>query len=156
MRFLTWLLLGSALCPSLTSRALAQAAETGSGASSAPAPGTAATTASSEDAREHFKRGEAAYDRGNYTLAVSEWQAAYSADPRPRIQYNIYQALERLGQLPEAAEALQRYLSTADPDDPYYSDATARAASLQQRLASTGIRLVGGVEGGSINISGHD
>jgi hypothetical protein len=61
-----------------------------------------------------------------------------------------------LGQLGEAAEALQRYLSSADPDDPYYADATARMASLQQRLQATGIRLVGGVEGATINVSGHN
>jgi hypothetical protein len=68
----------------------------------------------------------------------------------------MFQAYERLGQLQEAATALQRYLSTADPDDPYYSDATARMAALQQRLQATGIRLVGGIDGASINVSGHD
>src|SRR5262245_60746447 len=100
-------------------------------------------------AREHFKRGEAAYQKGSYALAISEWQAAYAAVPRPRIQYNIFQAYERLGQLQEASTALERYLSTADPEDPYYADATARMAALQQRLQATGIRLIGGVEGAS-------
>ena len=142
MRLLAWLVLGFLLCQGAGSRAWAQ---------QAPAPAT-----TDDSARDHFKRGENAYEKGNYALAVSEWQAAYTTDPRPRIQYNIYQALERLGQLPEAAEALQRYLSTADPDDPYYSDATARAAALQQRLQATGIRLVGGVDGAAINVSGHD
>jgi hypothetical protein len=132
----------------------AQAAPAAPTPPEAPAPPT--TPASAEDAREHFKRGEAAYQKGSYDLAITEWTAAYAADPRPRIQYNIYQARERLGQLPEAADALQKYLSTADPDDPYYADATARMASLQQRLQATGIRLVGGIEGASINVSGHD
>ncbi len=122
-----------------------------------PAAGaTAAPAAPPESARDHFKRGESAYEKGNYPLAVSEWQAAFKEDPRPRIQYNIYQALERLGQLTEAATALQGYLSTADPDDPYYADATARMAALQQRLQATGIRLVGGPEGAAVNVSGHD
>jgi hypothetical protein len=123
----------------------------------APAPAEAPPAGSNADiARDHFKRGEAAYQKGNYPLAIQEWQTAYSSDPRPRIQYNIYQAHERLGQLGQAAEALQRYLSSADPDDPYYADATARMASLQQRLQATGIRLVGGVEGATINVSGHN
>lgn len=121
-----------------------------------PSTPTPAPVASNELARDHFRRGEAAYQKGNYQLAIEEWQTAYNADPRPRIQYNVYQAHERLGQLGQAAEALQRYLSTADPDDPYYADATARMASLQQRLQATGIRLVGGVDGASINVSGHD
>jgi hypothetical protein len=154
-------LLGALLSPINLSQAVAQgataqaapAAPTPPEAQAAPAP---ASPAADEDAREHFKRGEAAYQKGSYDLAISEWTAAYAAEPRPRIQYNIYQARERLGQLQEAAEALQKYLSTADPDDPYYADATARMASLQQRLQATGIRLVGGIEGASINVSGHD
>jgi hypothetical protein len=112
--------------------------------------------AQDDAARDHFKRGEAAYDKGAYAMAIEEWQAAYAVEPLARIQYNIYQAQERLGQLAEASTSLQRYLSTADPDDPYYSDATARMAALQQRLQATGIRLVGGVAGGAINVSGHD
>lgn len=113
-------------------------------------------SAQREVAQERFRRGEAAYQKGNYTLAVSEWQAAYSADPRPRIQYNLYQAYERLGKLAEAAESLQLYLQTADPDDESYGDATARMASLQQRLQATGIRVVGGVEGAQISVDGTD
>jgi tetratricopeptide (TPR) repeat protein len=85
----------------------------------AAAPAPEAPAAPPEDARERFRRGEAAYQKGNYPLAITEWEAAYSADPRPRIQYNLYQAHERLGALGEASDALQRYLSTADPDDPY-------------------------------------
>src|SRR5262249_33722356 len=89
-------------------------------AAAPPAPET------SDAAKDHFKRGEAAYQKGSYDVAITEGEAAYAADPRPRIQYNLYQAYERLGQLTKASEALQRYLSTADPDDPSYSDATAR------------------------------
>jgi hypothetical protein len=152
-------LLGVLLSPINLPHAVAQDV-TAQAAPAAPTPPEAPTApappATAEDAREHFKRGEAAYQKGSYDLAISEWTAAYAADSRPRIQYNIYQARERLGQLPEAAEALQKYLSTADPDDPYYADATARMASLQQRLQATGIRLVGGIEGASINVSGHD
>ncbi|MDH5671908.1 MAG: PEGA domain-containing protein [Myxococcales bacterium] len=105
-----------------------------------------------QEAREHFKRGELAYQKGNYSLAVSEWETAYAADPRPRIQYNLYQAYERLGDLSRASAALERYLSTADPEDPHYSDATARMASLKQRLQATGIVLVGGIDGAAIII----
>ncbi|MFI5308020.1 MAG: PEGA domain-containing protein [Polyangiales bacterium] len=157
MRLPSWLALGFLLLA--TARAFGQApAPEAQTPAPAAAPATAATqpAASSEGAKEHFKRGEAAYEKGNYTLAISEWQAAYTIEARPRIQYNIYQALERLGQLPEASAALQRYLSTADPDDPSYADATARMSALQQRLQATGIRLVGGPEGAAVNVSGHD
>jgi hypothetical protein len=125
------------------------------GAGSARAQAQAAPDAP-DAARDHFRRGEAAYQKGSYDVAITEWEAAYAADPRPRIQYNLYQAYERLGQLTNASAALQRYLSTADPEDPSYADATARMTALQQRLQATGIRLVGGVDGASINVSGQD
>ena len=160
MRIPTWLLFAAFLHGMAVSAARAQEA-----APQPPEP-PSSTRASSggvapageppDEAREHFKRGEAAYQKGSYDIAISEWEAAYAVEARPRIQYNIYQARERLGQLVEAVDALQRYLSTADPDDPYYSDGTARLASLQQRLKATGVRLVGGPDGASINISGHD
>lgn len=134
MRTRTWLWFWGLLCWALASSASAQ----------------------EDGAREHFRRGEAAYQKGNYALAISEWETAYGQDPRPRIQFNIYQAHERLGQLPQAVEALQKYLSSADPDDPYYADATARMAALQQRLQATGIRLLGGLDGATIEISGHN
>ena len=49
------------------------------------------------DAREAFRRGQAAYSAGNYDQAVREWQGAYKVDPRPLIQFNLSQAYERMG-----------------------------------------------------------
>lgn len=120
-----------------------------------PAPGDAPQPAqgdATQAARAHFERGEAAYKRGDYALAVQEWEAAYAADPRPRIQYNIYQARERLGELSAAADALQRYLDAADRSDPFYDSAQDRMASLQSRLQATGVRLIGGPPGAMVRI----
>ncbi|MDB4976866.1 MAG: hypothetical protein JWN48_5207, partial [Myxococcaceae bacterium] len=94
-------------------------------------PSAAATQAS---AKEAFKRGEAAYSAGNYDSAVREWTNAYSADPRPRIQFNLSQAYERMGRLEDAIASLKRFLDSGDPEDPTYSDANARYVALQQRL----------------------
>lgn len=115
---------------------------------------TPATNAAS--AKEAFRRGEAAYSAGNYEVAVREWTAAYAADPRPRIQFNLSQAYERMGQLENAIEALKRFIESGDPEDPTYSDANARLGALQQRLASTGVRVQGGTEGGAILVDGQD
>jgi hypothetical protein len=106
--------------------------------------------AGSPDARELFRRGEAAYSAGNYELAIREWNNAYSVDPRPRIQFNLSQAYERMGQLENAMGALKKFLDSGDPDDPMYSDANARLSALQARLAQTGVVVVGGHEGGKI------
>jgi hypothetical protein len=129
-------------------RALAQAGGTqaaGAAAQSGPA-----------SAKEAFKRGEAAYSAGNYDAAVREWTNAYSADPRPRIQFNLSQAYERMGRTEDAIASLKRFLDSADPEDPTYSDANARYAALQQRLASTGVVVQGGAEGGSILVDEQD
>src|ERR1051325_5634913 len=110
MRLPTWLLLGVLslinVRPVLAQQPAPAPPEPPAAAPAAPAP-----AATAEDAKERFKRGEAAYQKGSYDLAISEWEAAYAADPRPRIQYNLYQAYERLGQLSNASQALQRYLS---------------------------------------------
>ncbi len=108
------------------------------------------------DAREHFRRGQAAYQQGNYDLAISEWLAGYQLEQRPEFQYNLAQAYERLGRLQDAVVSLQSFVGTADPDDSSYSDATARLASLQQRLALTGVRALGGIEGAAIYVDGRD
>lgn len=123
-------------------------------APAAPAP--AQNAQASAGAREAFRRGEAAYSAGNYETAVREWTNAYAVDPRPRIQFNLSQAYERMGQLENAIGALKRFLESGDPEDPTYSDANARLVALQQRLASTGVMVQGGQEGGSILVDGQD
>jgi hypothetical protein len=121
---------------------------------SAQAGGT--TVQASEGAREAFRRGEAAYSAGNYDVAIREWNSAYQSDPRPRIQFNLSQAYERMGQLESAIQALETFLNSGDPDDPTYSDANARLLALRQRLASTGVVVNGGADGGQILIDDKD
>lgn len=141
---LTALALGVLLCVGGTSRVMAQ----GGQAASAPA--------SSADAKEAFRRGEAAYSAGNYEVAIREWNNAYKTDPRPRIQFNLSQAYERLGQLEDAILALETFLNSGDPDDPTYSDANARLVALRQRLGNTGVMVNGGADGGSILVDDKD
>jgi len=117
---------------------------------------TGPAVATSVDAREAFRRGEAAYSAGNYDQAIREWSNAYKSDPRPRIQFNLSQAYERLGDLENAMAALRKFLDSGDPDDPMYSDANARLAALQQRLALTGVMVRGGGDGGQILVDDKD
>jgi tetratricopeptide (TPR) repeat protein len=112
--------------------------------------------ASAQDARTLFQRGQAAYETGDYAAAIEAWDQAYALDPRPLLQYNLAQAHERLGDLPQAVAAYRRFLENAPPDGPNVPTARARLASLEQRLASTGIRLTGGVEGAVILVDGED
>lgn len=107
-------------------------------------------------AREHFQRGESAYKRGDYDSAIKEWQTAYEAAQKPRIMYNLALVYERLGRLADAISSLKLYVDSSDSDDAAHSDAVARLASLQQRIALTGIRVVGGIEGSTIFVDDRD
>ncbi|HEX6240232.1 MAG TPA: tetratricopeptide repeat protein [Polyangiales bacterium] len=122
----------------------------------AHAQGGGSGAATANEAKEAFRRGEAAYSAGNYEVAIREWNNAFQADPRPRIQFNLSQAYERLGHLEDAIRALETFLNSGDPDDPTYSDANARLVALRQRLASTGVVVNGGSDGGQILVDDKD
>lgn len=106
-------------------------------------------------AREHFRQGQAAYQRGELQKAVTEWKAAYAVDPKPLIKFNLSQAYERLGKLQQAAEALDAYLAAAPEDDPYRSDAEARRTAIASRISKTGIQVQGAPEGAAIYVDGE-
>jgi hypothetical protein len=106
-------------------------------------------------AREHFLRGQTAYKQGKYELAIREWEKAYRLEKRPRIQYNLALAYERIARLDDAIVAMEKFVESADPEDPAYADATARLASLKERLMLTGIKITGGVEGSLILVDGQ-
>ncbi len=108
------------------------------------------------DAREYFRRGQNAYEKSNYPLAIEQWEKAYKLEKKPRIQYNLSLAYERLGMLEKAIAALKRFLRSADPDDPAFADASASLAALEKRLAATGIRITGGPEGARVLIDGRE
>ncbi len=104
----------------------------------------------SAEAREHFLRGQSAYSQGDYDTAVAEWRAAYELDARPLILYNLSQAYERSGAITEAVDALERYLSTTEGEDPNVATARNRLASLRERLGRTGIVIHDAPDGAEI------
>lgn len=115
----------------------------------------AGAAAQEVDARAEFLRGQTAYQQGDFARAVEAWERAYEVDPRPLLLFNLAQAHERLGQLTEAAESLEEYLDRAEPDDENQSAAREKLASLRQRLARTGIVVVGAPDGASIVVDGE-
>lgn len=135
------------------------------GVALAPAPGGAGRAhaqeaqpedAQPEDARTLFQRGQTAYSQGDYDAAIEQWSRAWELDPRPLLQFNLSQAYERLGRLPEAIAALETYLEHADPSDQYQADARARLSALRERVGRTSVRIVGGPEGATILVDGED
>lgn len=109
-----------------------------------------------DDARTLFQRGQAAYAQGDYDAAITAWTRAYELDPRPLLQFNLSQALERLGRLEDAVTALGLYLDRADPQDVHQADARARQASLRERISRTSVTLSGAPEGATILVDAED
>jgi tetratricopeptide (TPR) repeat protein len=64
-----------------------------------------------EASRQHYAAGAAAYERGEYDVALGQFQAAYDAAPSPELWFNIGRCHERLGRWAEAAAAYERYLA---------------------------------------------
>ena len=108
------------------------------------------------DAREHFLRGQTAYQQGNYELALKEWETAYQQEKKPGFLYNLALAYERLGQLEKSIEALKQFTAATDPDDPAISDANARLLAIKDRLAKTGIKIAGGADSALILVDGKE
>jgi hypothetical protein len=88
------------------------------------------------DARAHFERGLALYRSGRYADAVAEFEAGYSAQPRPAFLINIGQCWRRLGDLERARTYYRRFVERADEDDPARPQALATLAKLDAQLGS--------------------
>ena len=75
----------------------------------------AASSASAQAAKQHFMAGQSYYQQGRYEKAIEEFEEAYRLDPKPLLLYNIAQSHEKLGNLKEAVEYLEKFLKE-DPD----------------------------------------
>jgi len=102
-----------------------------------PSPGTAAkpgeVTQEKGDpkkrAKEHFATGLKFYEDGDYSLALIEFERAYSYVPDFRVLYNIGQVSIQLARYARAAQALQQYLASGGNKIP-----AARIAAVQSDL----------------------
>jgi tetratricopeptide (TPR) repeat protein len=80
---------------------------TASVASAQPAP---APIDAENVARAKAESAKAAFDRGEYKIAVENYREAYRLMPRPGLLYNLGQAYRLSGMCAEAADAYREYL----------------------------------------------
>ena len=66
-----------------------------------------------DQAREHYKKGLAAYNLGQYSEASSEFEAAYRLFLDPALLFNIAQAHRMNGELEKALNGYRSFLRTA-------------------------------------------
>jgi tetratricopeptide (TPR) repeat protein len=116
----------------------------------------ASVASAEESARELFERGTDAYHIADYDGAIAAWERAYELDPRPLLQYNLSQAYERAGRLEDAVGALETYLQIAPADDAARATATARLATMRERLSRTGVIVRSNVDGAAVIIDGEE
>jgi hypothetical protein len=90
-----------------------------------------AQQANDEEARVHFRLGQAYYDSGRFEDAAREFQQAYDLSQRPQLLYNVFLAWRDAAQLGPAIQALEAYLRDV-PDVRERDALTARLASMQR------------------------
>jgi tetratricopeptide (TPR) repeat protein len=59
---------------------------------------------------DHFDKGQAAYEQRNYTLAATEFRAAYEAQPRASLLFNEAVCYEKIKNYSKAASLFKEYL----------------------------------------------
>ncbi len=152
---LLWLLVFSAPAAAAPDGATAPNAESTTGsAASASSDNTTEPKVSADEAKkkakEHFETGLKLYEDGDYSLALIEFERAYSFVPDFRVLYNIGQVSVQLGRYAKASQALEHYLKDGGAKLP-----AARVASVRNDLKmlegrTAHLRVHSNVEGADI------
>ena len=101
----------------------------------------ASSTEGRAKAKVHFQAGATYYREARYADAIREFQDAYAYDPNPQLLFNIAQAYEKLGSIPDALHAYRDYLRQS----PQTSDRTTvelAVKNLEAALAKKGLSQV--------------
>ena len=90
------------------------------------------------EAKRAFADGRAAYDRGDYPLALEQFRRASAIAPAPSLDYNIGMALERLQLFEDSAQSFDSYLQRVPPpqtdeERTFQANLRARAAANHER-----------------------
>jgi tetratricopeptide (TPR) repeat protein len=85
-----------------------------------------------ERAKAHFLAGQSYYDQASYADALKEFNEAYRLSKKPALLYNIARCFEGLGQLGDAVNMLERYL-TDEPETPDRTSIEERIRNLKER-----------------------
>lgn len=98
------------------------------------APASAQTP--EDQAKIHFQAGALHYERGAYEKAIEEFNEAYRLTQRAALLYNIAQAYEKLGKLPEARDHFKRYLESGQAEPGEVATLEDKIKTLEERIAA--------------------
>jgi tetratricopeptide (TPR) repeat protein len=96
----------------------------------APAPAPISPGQAEQLAKEKAASAKAAFDRGDYAVAVEDYREAYRLVPSPGLLFNLGQAYRLVGSCGEAVEAYREYLRLV-PDSPYRPTAEQNLAAAE-------------------------
>ena len=88
------------------------------------------------DAKEHYKKGTAAYALGHYADAAKEYEAAFSSEPDPALLYNAAQAHRLAGNNTRALELYQSYLRLYAPQMHNQKEIERHISDLKKAIAA--------------------
>jgi tetratricopeptide (TPR) repeat protein len=120
-----------------------------------PAPATSSTPASAEsiaDARRAYAEGTEHFNAGRFAEALAAFERAFAMRSNPVVLKPIAECHERLGHVPEAIAALERYLREL-PTAPDHAQLEARLATLRQRPAR--VSVTSSPDGAQIVVDGE-
>jgi hypothetical protein len=89
--------------------------------------------AATQEAREHFRKGQQFFDVGRWDEAASEFEKAYAIRSDPTFLFNMAQAYRRKGDTKRAIDLYKNYLIKA-PKSPQRAEVEERIRVLQQQL----------------------
>lgn len=75
------------------------------------------TAAADPTAEDHFNAGQQAYDRGDFSAAIGEWQAAYQLSGEIGLLFNLAQAYRLNGDCTSALSTYKKFV-TGNSTDP--------------------------------------
>jgi tetratricopeptide (TPR) repeat protein len=99
----------------------------------APARFAFGVDAATEEARQHFLKGQQLFELTRWDEAAEEFEKAYAARSDPTFIYNMAQAYRRKGDAKRALELYKNYLIKA-PRSPQRPEVEERIATLQKQI----------------------
>ena len=98
-----------------------------------PVPVARGQDAATEEAREHFRKGQQFFDVGRWDEAADEFEKAYAIRSDPTFLFNMAQACRRKGDAKRALDLYKNYLIKA-PKSPQRAEIEERIRALQKQV----------------------
>ncbi len=87
-------------------------------------------------AKRHFESGVDFFQRGNYTAARAEFEAAYALTKYPQLLFNLGKTAEKLNLTADAVRYLEGYLAS-NPSESDVTEVRAKLVELRKQSAAT-------------------